>query len=199
MAPNKAWPHILRRIKIDLKIGVRTIAPEENYPPPDNCPLTNAPWMIVPWIIAPRKIASENNFPRGKLSPRIIAPQKIFPLDDCLRIIAPGKQTRRWLPPDNISLEMAPEGNCLSDDLSPTQLPLGKSASRKTAPPKKIVSKINYTRDIFSGRNRKRCPLIDSCFLLFSFFGFIRKNFMSILRLKLLRREEQVKNKLNME
>ena len=80
-------------------------------------------------------------------------------------------------------------------------------ASRKTAP-KKIAPRINYTRDIFSRRIRDRSTLIDSCFLLLPSLGFklvldfdfcVRKNFINTVRLKLLKKEEQVKHKLSIE
>ena len=147
--------------------------------------------------------------PHGKSPPRIISPEENCPPDNCPTENFPP----RWLPPDYCPRKTNPKmiapWQYLTGNGPRGKLPFGwfvaytiaprKISLKENCPPKKIVSKINYTRDIFSGRNRKRCPLIDSCFLLFSFFGFVRKNFMSILRLKLLRREEQVKNKLNME
>ena len=44
-------------------LGVRTIAPEEKFPP-DNCPLENCPQ-----IIAPEDHCPPDNCPRGQLPP----------------------------------------------------------------------------------------------------------------------------------
>ena len=55
------------------------------------------------------------NWSYGQLPPRKIASRIIAPW-----MIAPGQLPQRYFPPDNIPLEIAPEENCLSDDLSPT-------------------------------------------------------------------------------
>ena len=109
------------------------------------------PWTISPWMIAPRIISSLDNCFRGKLPPGW------FP---------PG-----WLLPENYPKDIwplaIPPRNC-------NQVPFGWFVAYIIAPwktpPRNIVHRINYTQYIFSPRIRNRSTLIDSCFLLFSFF-----------------------------
>ena len=67
----------------------------------------------------------------------------------------------KWqYPPGNFSLGKLPFGWFLAYIIAP----------RKTAPPTKIVSRINYTQYIFFPRIRNHSTFIDNCFLFFSFF-----------------------------
>ena len=126
--------------------------------------------------ISPRKIAlppgdvPSGQVPPGWLPPKIIASEENYPPDNCC---PPG-----WSLPDHCSQKITPK------IIAPWQysswiLPPRKIAFRKIAPrtngpektaPRKIVPRINYTRDVFSPRIRNPSNLIDSCFLLFSFF-----------------------------
>ena len=111
------------RIITPRTIAPRTIASEENCSP-DNCP--------------PRTVAPEDNYPPPR-PPPIIVPGLLLPgsysKDNCPLTIYPWK-----LPPRNIAFRMICRlHNCLSD-----KWPRGKLPSRK------IVLRINYTRDIFS-------------------------------------------------
>ena len=111
-----------------------TIAPKENRPPRiidslDNCPLYDCspdywPWTIDP--LPPRTITSEENCPR-KITPGLLPPPAISSEDNCCRVKLPlgncalddcaRKITPKVIVPYNIPLEIAPEENCLSDDL----------------------------------------------------------------------------------
>ena len=137
-------------------------------PPRKIAPRKIAPRTIALWMIAPRKIASEDNCPRRKLSPRTIAPRTISPMENYPR----GKLPPRIIvPSDNCPLDdcarkitskiiapwQYPHGNC-------SWVPFGWFVLRN------IVPRVNYTRYIFSPKIKNRSTLIDSCFLLFSFF-----------------------------
>ena len=133
-----------------------------------------------------------------------IAPEEICPPDNC--------------PLDDCSSDNCPKEDCPKDNYTQTIPPWTISlwfvaciiASRIIDPeeiPRKIVAIINYTRDIFSRRIRNPVPLIDSYFL-FLFLEFklvqgidfcIRKNFINTMRVKLLRKEEQVKNEFSIK
>ena len=173
------WPI---RLVLNHYTGVQTIAPRK-FPdncPLDNCPLDNCPpdccpsdnclrgqlppKKIVPWIIAPRAITPEENCPLGILPPRVIAPWMTVPgllppdnyhKDNCPLTIYPWK-----LPPRKTAFWII----CRLHNCPLVKCPRGKLSSRK------IVLRINYTRDIFSPRIRSCSTLTDSCFLLFSFF-----------------------------
>ena len=116
----------------------------------------------------------------GQLPPRKISPSMIAP---------PPKITPKIIAPWQYS-----PGNC-------PRLPFGWLV------PTNIVPRINYTLYIFSPRFRNRSTLIDSYFLfpplwfnlVLDFDFCIRKNFTNGLRLKLLKKQEQVRNNLSME
>ena len=121
---------------------VRTSTPEENCLP-DNPPCMIDLGLLPPGQLLPRKII-----------PRTSAPKENCPLDDCSRkitqkIIAPWKLPRGKMPFGWFVAYIIP--------------------LRKTAP-RNIVLRINYILYNFSPRIRSRSTLVDSCFLLFSFF-----------------------------
>ena len=148
-------------------IGLWTIAPEENCPS-DNCPLDNCPQIIVPWTMAPKDNCSPDNYPWRQFPPRNIAPQIITPW-----MIAPGLLFPDNYPKDNCPLAIYPwklPSRKIAfrmifrlHDCSLDKWPRGKLPSRK------IVPRINYTRDLFSRRIRNCSTVTDSCLLLFSF------------------------------
>ena len=124
-------------------------------------------------IMGPKKVklqmmntcltVSWHSCPRGKLPPGNC------PLNDCSRIIKP-KIITTWqyppwkLPPKEITFWIICYlHNCLQN-CSEDKRPWGKLMPRKISP------RINYTQLIFSPRIRNRITLIDSYFLLFSFF-----------------------------
>ena len=125
--------------------SVRTIAPEENCPPdncsPDNCSPDNCPREILP--------------PTRIIAPGLLLPDN-YPKGNCPLTIYPWK-----FPPRKIAFRMI----CRLHNYAADKWPRGKLRSRK------IVPRINYTRDIFSPRIRNCSTLTDSCFLLFSFFA----------------------------
>ena len=123
-----------------------------------------APCVIAPRQLPPRTIVLEENCPQGILPPRIIALWMIapgllllvnYPKDNCPLTIYSWK-----LPLRKIAFQMI---CCLHN------CPLDKWSWGKLSS-KKIVPKINYTRDIFSSRIRNCSTLTGNCFLLFSFF-----------------------------
>ena len=126
--------------------GVWAIFPKENCLL-DNCTLDDCP---------------KDYFLPGQLLPRIIAPEENCP---------PGWLPPGWLLPENYPKDIwplaIPPRNC-------NQVPFGWFVAYIIAPwktpPRNIVHRINYTQYIFSPRIRNRSTLIDSCFLLFSFF-----------------------------
>ena len=95
----------------------------------------------------------KENCPRGKLPP------DNYPLDDGSQKITP-KIIAAW---------QYPSGNCLWGKLLFGWFVAYIIPPRKTAP-RNIVLRINYTLYNFSPRIRSRSTLVDSCFLLFSFF-----------------------------
>ena len=122
--------------------------------------------------------------PRGKvplriITPRLITPEQLpsmvieesVPQDNC-----PPDYFFRKITPKIIAPWQYPPGNCPRGKLSfgwfvayiftPRTIGPEKTAP---LPLRKIVPRINYTRDIFSPRIRNLSTLIDSCFLLFSF------------------------------
>ena len=143
---------------------------------------------LLPRKIAPRFINPEDNYPQGEFPPWMIAPGLLLPenytKDNCPLTIYPWK-----LPPKEIVFWMIFRlHNCSSD-----KCPRAKLLNRK------IIPRISYTRHIFSPRIRNCSILTDICFLLFPSlwfkvvldFGFrIRKNFITTVRLKLLKKEE---------
>ena len=112
-----------------------------------------------------------------------------YPKDNCPLTISPWKLPSRKIAVRIICcLHNCPEENC--------------------APPWKIVPRINYTHYTFSQVSEivVHLPTVASfCFpslwfkLVLDFDFFIRKNFINTVRLKLLKKEEQVKNKLSIE
>ena len=152
-------------------------------------PRNIAPQIIDPQAIASRIIVPEDDCPLGKLPPprcQIIAPWMIvlglllvdnYLKNNWLLTIPPWKLLRR---------EIAFRMICCLHKCPSEKWPQGK------LPRREIVPRINYTRDIFSPVIKNRSTLIDSCFLLRSFF-------INTVRLKLLKKEKQVKNKLSME
>ena len=119
----------------------------------------------------------------------------------------------RLLLPDNYSKDNCPL------TISPWKLPPRKIAFRiicslhncpeeNFPSPRKIVPRKNYTRHIFPQESEMVVLLsivASSCFpslwfkLVLDFDFCIRKNFINTVRLKLFRKEKQVKNKLSME
>ena len=134
------------------KIALRIIAPQ-----------IIAPWMIAPRIIASRTIAPDknypsdncpaDNYPQGKLAPRKIASDSC-PLHDCSHKITP-KINAIWQYPSGNS----PRGK---------QQFFGIILPRKTSPG--TLSRNRLHTIYFSPRIRNRSTLVDSCFLLLSFF-----------------------------
>ena len=113
-----------------------------------------APWMI---FSPPPTTAPSDNWPPDNC-----------PLDNCPRIIASGQLSQRYcpltispwkLPAKKIAFRMI----CRLHNCPPDKWPGGK------LPPRKVIPRINYTRDFFP-RIRNRSTLIDSCFLLFPSF-----------------------------
>ena len=160
----------------------------------DNCSLDNCPpdyWpqrQLPPRKIAPQLINREDNYPRGELSTWMIAPGLLlsenYPKDNCPLTIYPWK-----LPPKEIAFRMIFRLHHCSSHKWP----------RAKLPSRKIIPRISYTRHYFSPRIRNCSILTDICFLLFLSlwfkvvldFGFrIRKNFITTVRLKLLKKEE---------
>ena len=123
------------------------------------------PWIIAPGQLPPRTIAIEENCPPDDFSlynnPRINAPRIIGPRTIAPKIIDPGQFPPGKLAPKKIAFWMICHlHNFLSDNW-----PRGKLH------PRKIVPRMNYTRDIFSRRIRKCRTLIDSSFFLFFLGG----------------------------
>ena len=108
----------------------------KSLPPPsriidslDNCPLYDCSpdyWPRTMDPLPPRTITSEENCPR-KIAPGLLPPPAISSEDNCCRVKLPlgncalddcaRKITPKIIVPYNIPLEIAPEENCLSDDL----------------------------------------------------------------------------------
>ena len=107
-----------------------------------------------------RTIAPKGNCPLDDwmMAPRVTGPGLLlpenFPKDKCPLTISPWKLT-----PKKIAFRMI---CCLHN------WPSGKWSQENC--PQENSPRINYTWDIFSPRIRNLKTLIDSCFLLFSFF-----------------------------
>ena len=134
--------------KTSVLIGSRTIAPPGELPHQQFLPGWFPPRYLPPRQLPPRKIAHPDNCSHPENYPKDNFPLKIFP-----------------------PLETSSEENCLSDDSHLHNCPLDKwSWGKLSPPPRKIVPRINYTRDIFPQGSEILILLIDSCFLLLSFF-----------------------------
>ena len=148
---NSSWPWVLFWIN-DLihHHRIQTIALKENCPP-DKCPQENYSLddcthrKFAPWINTPWII-----------SLRIIGPRTIASKIIESRMFPPVQ-----LLPRKIFFWMI---SCLHNWPS-DNWPRGK------LPPRKVVARMNYNRDIFPRRFKNRSTLVDSCFFLFFFLG----------------------------
>ena len=86
------WPLKVNKFSCLVSNGVRTIAPEENWPP-DNCPLDDCPLDYC----------SPENFSREKLSPGQLPPTWLPP-DYCVWTITPKIIAAWQYPPLEIPL-----------------------------------------------------------------------------------------------
>ena len=110
---------------------------------------------------------------------RQLAPRKIAPQIIALWMIAPGMLLPDINPKDNCPLKIFPQKlsprTIASRMICRLHICLSDKRSRRklNPPPRKIVPRINYTRDIFSTAIKNRSTLIDSWSLLFFFFVFL--------------------------
>ena len=116
------------------------------------------PRKTASWTTPPAWLTSDyyppDNCSREKLFPGQVSRKENCPLDDCSR-----KITQKIIAPWKLPQGKMPFGWFVAYIIPP----------RKTAP-RNIVLRINYTLYNFSPRIRSRSTLVDSCFLLFSFF-----------------------------